>query len=143
MQTMVDVADNTGAKRAMVFNVYKGSTARHGKKRLKTAKVGDIVLVAVKKAMPNSDFSGGSDRKDRSKRRKARAVVVRTKNPTRRADGSYVRFDTNAVVLIDEKSNDRKPAFGVFRTHDESVLGFGNRQTHRLWNISPKPVLIS
>ncbi len=107
MQTVVDVADNTGAKRAMVFNVYKGSTSRSGKFRLKTARIGDIVLVTVKKSLPNSDFSGGSDRKDRAKRRKARAVVVRTKFPTRRADGSYVRFDTNAVVLIDEKDEPR------------------------------------
>ena len=107
MQTMVDVCDNTGAKAAMVINVYKGSTARRGKKRLKTAKIGDIVLVTVKKALPNSDFSGGSDRKDRSKRRKARAVVVRTKAPTRRPDGSYVRFDSNAVVLIDERQEPR------------------------------------
>ena len=107
MQTMVDVADNTGAKAAMVFNVYKGSTARRGKKRLKTARIGDIVLVTVKKALPNSDFSGGSNRQDRSKRRKARAVVVRTKAPTRRPDGSYVRFDSNAVVLIDEKNEPR------------------------------------
>lgn len=107
MQTIVDVCDNTGAKAAMVINVYKGSTARRGKKRLKTAKIGDIVLVTVKKALPNSDFSGGSDRKDRSKRRKARAVVVRTKAPTRRPDGSYVRFDSNAVVLIDEKQEPR------------------------------------
>ena len=107
MQTMVDVADNTGAKAAMVFNVYKGSTARRGKRRLKTAKIGDIVLVTVKKALPNSDFSGGSNRQDRSKRRKARAVVVRTKAPTRRPDGSYVRFDSNAVVLIDERNEPR------------------------------------
>lgn len=107
MQTMVDVADNTGAKAAMVFNVYKGSTARRGKKRLKTARIGDIVLVSVKKAAPNSDFSGGSNRQDRSKRRKARAVVVRTKTPTRRPDGSYVRFDSNAVVLLDEKNEPR------------------------------------
>ena len=107
MQTMVDVTDNTGAKAAMVFNVYKGSTARRGKKRLKTARIGDIVLVTVKKALPNSDFSGGSNRQDRSKRRKARAVVVRTKTPTRRPDGSYVRFDSNAVVLIDEKNEPR------------------------------------
>ena len=107
MQTMVDVADNTGAKAAMVFNVYKGSTARRGKKRLKTARIGDIVLVTVKKALPKSDFSGGTNRQDRSKRRKARAVVVRTKAPTRRPDGSYVRFDSNAVVLIDEKNEPR------------------------------------
>lgn len=107
MQTMVDVADNTGAKSAMVVNVYKGSTSRHGKKRLKTARIGDLVLVTVKKSLPNSDFSGGADRKDRSKRRKARAVVVRMRAPTRRPDGSYVRFDTNAVVLVDEKNEPR------------------------------------
>jgi len=107
LQTVVDVTDNSGAKTAMVFNVYKGSTSRRGKKRLKHAKIGDIVLVAVKKSLPNSDFAGGADRKDRSKRRKARAVVVRTKMPTRRADGSYVRFDSNAVVLIDDKDEPR------------------------------------
>jgi len=107
MQTMVDVCDNTGAKAAMVITVYKGSTARHGKFRLKTAKVGDLVLVTVKKSLPNSDFSGGADRKDRSKRRKAKAVVVRTKVPTRRADGSFVRFDSNAVVLVDDKNEPR------------------------------------
>ncbi|UCF32337.1 MAG: 50S ribosomal protein L14 [Phycisphaerales bacterium] len=107
MQTMVDVADNTGAKQAMVITVYKGSTSRRGKKRLKCAKVGDIVLVTVKKSLPNSDFSGGNDRKERSKRRKARAVVVRTRMPTRRPDGSYVRFDSNAVVLLDERNEPR------------------------------------
>jgi len=107
MQTMVDVCDNTGAKAAMVFNVYKGSTSRQGKRRLKHAKIGDIVIVAVKKSLPNSDFSGGADRKDRSKRRKARAVVVRMRAPTRRADGSYVRFDSNAVILVDEKNEPR------------------------------------
>ncbi len=107
MQTMVHVCDNTGAKSAMVINVYKGSTSRAGKKRLKTAKIGDIVLVTVKKSLPNSEFSGGTDRKDRSKRRKAKAVVVRTKSPTRRLDGSYVRFDSNAVVLLDEKNEPR------------------------------------
>ena len=107
MQTMVDVCDNTGAKAAMVFNVYKGSTARAGKRRLKVAGIGDIVIVAVKKALPNSEFTGGTDRKDRSKRRKAKAVVVRTRAPMRRPDGSYVRFDSNAVVLLDEKNEPR------------------------------------
>lgn len=104
---MVDVCDNTGAKVAMVINVYKGSTSRAGKKRLKSARLGDIVLVTVKKALPNSDFTGGVDRKDRSKRRKAKAVVVRMKTPTRRPDGSYVRFDSNAVVLLDDKNEPR------------------------------------
>lgn len=107
MQTMVDVADNTGAKQAMVINVYKGTTSRHGKARLKSAQLGDIVLVTVKKSLPNSDFSGGSSRGDRSKRRKAKAVVVRQRKPSRRPDGSYVRFDSNAVVLIDDKNEPR------------------------------------
>jgi large subunit ribosomal protein L14 len=107
LRSMVDVCDNTGAKQAMVFTVYKGSTARRGKCRLHSAGVGDIVMVTVKKSLANSEFSGGSDRKDRSKRRKARAVVVRVKAPTRRPDGSYVRFDSNAVVLLDEKNEPR------------------------------------
>jgi large subunit ribosomal protein L14 len=107
LHTMVDVADNTGAKQALVFNVYKGGAASYGKRRLKVAGLGDIVMVTVKKALPNSDFSGGADRKDRSKRRKAKAVVVRCKAPTRRADGSYVRFDRNAVVLLDDKNEPR------------------------------------
>ncbi|MCG3130015.1 MAG: 50S ribosomal protein L14 [Phycisphaerae bacterium] len=99
----VDVADNTGAKEAMVIRVYKGSTSRIGKPRLQVAGVGDIVFVTVKKALPNSEFMGGNTRKDRSKRRTSKAVVVRTVKPTRRADGGYVRFDTNAVVLLDDK----------------------------------------
>jgi large subunit ribosomal protein L14 len=107
MQTMVDVCDNTGAKTAQVFNVYKGNSAGVGKRRLTRARIGDIVMVAVKRSLPNSDFSGGSDRKERSKKRKARAVVVRMKSPTRRSDGSYVRFDSNAVVLLDEKDEPR------------------------------------
>lgn len=106
-QTIVDVCDNTGAKAAMVINVYKGSTAGRGRRRLKYARIGDIVLVTVRKSLPNSEFSGGSDRKDRSKRRKAKAVVVRMRAPTRRPDGSYVRFDSNAVVLLDEKNEPR------------------------------------
>lgn len=107
MQTVVEVADNTGAKLAQVITVLGGSTARHGKKRLKSARIGDIVVVTVKKALPNSDFSGGSDRKDRATRRKAKAVVVRSKRATRRVDGSFVRFDSNAVVLLDDNKEPR------------------------------------
>jgi large subunit ribosomal protein L14 len=107
MQTMVDVADNTGAKQAQVITVLKGSTARGGKRKLKHAKVGDIVVVTVKRALPNSDFSGGSTRKERSTRRLAKAVVIRTRRPTARPDGSYVRFDSNAVVLLDNNNDPR------------------------------------
>jgi len=97
LQTMVDVADNSGAKRAMVFRVLRGSTSRHGNRRLRTAGVGDIVICTVKKALPNSDFMKPGNKKARI----VKGVVVRTKPPTRRRDGSYVRFDSSAVVLID------------------------------------------
>jgi len=106
-ETKVDVADNTGAKEAQVITVLGGSTSRQGKRALRTARIGDIIVVTVKKALPNSDFTGGSTRKDRSTRRKAKAVVVRSRRPTRRADGSYVRFDSNAVVLLDENREPR------------------------------------
>ena len=108
MQSRVEVADNTGAKIAQVIGVLrKGSTSRRRKPKLQTAGVGDMVMVTVKKALPNSDFIGGADRADRAKRRMSRAVVVRTKTPTRRPDGGYVRFDSNAVVLVDEKNEPR------------------------------------
>lgn len=107
LQTMVDVADNTGAKLAQVIRVYGGSTARRGKYSLRSAGVGDIVQVAVKKSLPNSDFGGGATRRERSTRRKAKAVVVRARKATRRPDGSYVRFDRNAVVLLDANNEPR------------------------------------
>ncbi len=103
LQTMVDVADNTGAKQAMVIRVLGGSTGRRGKPRLRTACVGDVVICAVKKALPNTDFMKTGNRKARV----VRAVVVRSRRSTRRADGSYVRFDRNAVVLIDDKGEPR------------------------------------
>lgn len=107
LQTMVDVADNTGAKRAQVIRVMGGSTGRRRKPRLKNALIGDIVLVTVKKSLPNSEFALGTDRKDRSTRRKTKAVVVRTARATRRKDGSYVRFDSNAVVILDANNEPR------------------------------------
>lgn len=107
LQTMVDVADNSGAKRAQVIRVMGGSTGRRRKPRLKNALIGDIVLVTVKKSLPNSEFALGTDRKDRSTRRKTKAVVVRTARATRRKDGSYVRFDSNAVVILDANNEPR------------------------------------
>ncbi len=101
---MLDIADNTGAKRAMVIRVLGGSTSS-GSFTRRTASVGDIVVCAVKKALPNSDYYVGSTRKERSSRRKVKAVIVRTRAPVRRSDGSYVRFDGNAAVLIDEEQN--------------------------------------
>jgi large subunit ribosomal protein L14 len=96
LQTMVDVADNTGAKLMMCIRVLKGSTARTGKFRLQHAGLGDIIVCAVKKALPSGDVKQGEV---------VKAVVVRCKRCTRRQDGSYVRFDSNAAVIIDEERN--------------------------------------
>jgi large subunit ribosomal protein L14 len=92
----LDVADNTGAKKLMCIQVLKGRSARQGKPRRNTGGVGDIVVCSVKQAMPQSDLKKGD---------KVRCVVVRTKYPTRRKDGSYVRFDSNAAVIIDTENN--------------------------------------
>ena len=94
--TRLDVADNTGAKKLMCIQVLKGRSARQGKPRRNTGGVGDIVVCSVKQAMPQSDLKKGD---------KVRCVVVRTKYPTRRKDGSYVRFDSNAAVIIDSENN--------------------------------------
>jgi len=96
-ESKIDVADNSGAKVVQVIGVLGGSTAR-GRFTRRTAGVGDRVVCAVKKSLPNSDVKAGD---------KVRAVIVRTKYPTRRDDGSYVRFDSNACVIIDPEGNPR------------------------------------
>ncbi len=94
-ESRIEVADNSGAKVVQVIGILGGSTAR-GRYTRRTAGVGDRVVCAVKKALPNADIKTGD---------KVRAVVVRTKYPTRREDGSYVRFDSNACVLIGDDMN--------------------------------------
>ncbi|MFU8830018.1 MAG: 50S ribosomal protein L14 [Phycisphaerales bacterium] len=94
-ESRCEVADNSGAKIAYVIRVLGGSTAR-GKFTRRTAGVGDRVVCSVKKALPGADVKSGDI---------VKAVVVRTSYPTRRADGSYVRFDNNAVVLIGADGN--------------------------------------
>ncbi len=96
-ESRCEVADNSGAKIAYVIRVYGGSTRRGGYTR-KTAGVGDKVLISVKKAIPGSEIKSG----DMSK-----AVVVRTARNTRRADGSLVKFDRSAVVLLNDEGNPR------------------------------------
>ncbi|NLX03734.1 MAG: 50S ribosomal protein L14 [Phycisphaerae bacterium] len=98
LQTMLDVADNTGAKQVQCIRVLKGSTARTGKYTLQTAGLGDVIVCAVKKALPSGDVKEGDV---------VKAVVVRCKQSTRRTDGSYVRFDSNAAVIIDAERNPR------------------------------------
>ncbi len=87
--TKLDVADNTGAKRVMCIKVLGGTSRKY-------AAVGDIIVVTVKKAIPGGDVKKGEVLK---------GVVVRTKNNIRREDGSYLKFDKNAVVLIDNDGN--------------------------------------
>jgi len=90
-ESMVKVADNSGAKRALVIRVLGGTRRRY-------AGLGDVVIVAVKAALPNGTVK---------KSDVARAVVVRTAKETRRKDGSYIRFDENAVVIINEQGEPR------------------------------------
>ncbi len=94
---MVDIADNTGAKQAQCIKVLRGSTAR-GKFKRKVAGIGDVIICAVKKAIPAGDVKQGEV---------IRCVIVRTKHIIRREDGSFVRFDKNAAVVIDKENNPR------------------------------------
>jgi len=96
--TYLDVADNTGAKQIMCIQVLKGSSSRKGKRRLNRGGVGDLAICSVKSALPAADIKKGD---------KVRCVIVRTKYPTRRKDGTYVRFDSNAAVIIDQEGNPR------------------------------------
>lgn len=89
-QTYLDIADNTGAKEAMCIKVLRGSSSK-GKFKRKVATIGDVIICAVKKTLPGGDVKQGAI---------IRCVIVRTKQPTRRPDGSYVRFDNNAAVTI-------------------------------------------
>jgi large subunit ribosomal protein L14 len=96
-QSYIDIADNTGAKQAMCIKVLGGSSSK-GKFKRKVAHVGDIIICAVKKSIPSGEIKQGEI---------IRCVVVRTKHPTIRPDGSYVRFDHNAAVVIDKENNPR------------------------------------
>jgi len=89
-ETVLDVADNSGARRVLCIKVLGGSRRRY-------ASLGDVIVVSVKEASPNSKVKKGAVMK---------AVVVRTAKEVGRPDGSYIRFDTNSAVLID---NQREP----------------------------------
>ena len=86
-ETRLNVADNTGAKEALCIRVLGGTKRKY-------AKIGDIIVVTVKKAIPGGDLKKGTI---------SRAVIIRTKKEIRRNDGSYIRFDDNAAVLIDNQ----------------------------------------
>ncbi len=91
MKSLLDVADNTGARKASMIGVLNSKGRR-------CAHVGDIIRVNIKETAPDAGIKKGE---------KAKGIVVRTKSPIRRSDGTYVRFDSNAVVLIDPDRNPR------------------------------------
>jgi large subunit ribosomal protein L14 len=90
-ESRLKVADNTGAKELLTIRVKGGSTRRY-------AAIGDIIVASVKSASPTGSVKKGDV---------VRAVIVRTRQPVRRADGSYIRFDENAAVIIDDAENPR------------------------------------
>ena len=89
MQTRLEVADNTGAKSVQCIKVLGGTRRRY-------AQIGDIIVASVKKSLPGSEIKPGTV---------VRGVIVRQKHNLRRDDGSYVRFDTNALVIVDADGN--------------------------------------
>ena len=90
-ESNLQVADNSGAKRVRCIRILGGHDRRY-------AGVGDVIVVSVKSAIPNGQVKKGEVSK---------AVIVRTKKETRRADGSYIRFDENAVVLLNTQGDPR------------------------------------
>jgi len=106
-ESELEVADNTGAKKVKCFKVLGGSKRRY-------AGVGDVIVCSVKEAEPNSNVKKGEV---------VKAVVVRTASYIHRKDGSWIRFDTNSCVLIDDKKNPRGtrifgPVAREVRDHD-------------------------
>jgi len=96
VETMLEVADNSGVKKVQCIKILGGTRRRY-------ATVGDIIMVAVKDSHPSYGLKDSTGKKVHGKA-VLRAVVVRAKKPIRRKDGSYIRFDDNAVAIIDNKN---------------------------------------
>jgi len=95
-ETMLQIADNSGVREAQCIKVLGRGSSGKGKYTRPTATVGDVVTIAIKKHLPNCQLD---------KKKVHKCVIIRTKYPVRRADGSYVRFDSNAAVIIDAENN--------------------------------------
>src|SRR5712671_268265 len=124
-ESMVKVADNSGAKTAQVIRVLGGTRRRY-------AGLGDTVIVAVKNALPNGTVK---------KSEVARAVVVRTVKETRRKDGSYIRFDENAVVIINDQGEPRATRVKIRVTKGDTVQvmrGDDKGKTGEVMRVFPK-----
>ncbi len=118
-ETVVEVADNSGAKSGLVIRVLGGTRRRY-------ASIGDMVVLAVKDAIPGSGVKKGDV---------VKAVVVRTKKEIRRPDGSYIRFDENAAVLV----NDQKEPRGT-RIFGPVARELRERQFMKIVSLAPEVV---
>ena len=118
-ETIVEVADNSGAKSGLVIRVLGGTRRRY-------ASIGDMVVLAVKDAIPGSAVKKGDV---------VKAVVVRTKKEIRRQDGSYIRFDENAAVLV----NDQKEPRGT-RIFGPVARELRERQFMKIVSLAPEVV---
>ena len=94
-ETILDIADNSGVKSALCIRVL-GKSGSRGKYNRPTGSVGDVLCIAIKKSLPTCQLDDKKVHK---------CVIIRTKSPVKRADGSYVRFDSNAAVMIDGEGN--------------------------------------
>lgn len=118
-ESVLDVADNSGAKKVLCIKVLGGSKRRF-------ATVGDVIVVSIKEAIPNAKVKKGSVMK---------AVIVRTAKELRRADGSYIRFDTNSAVLI---NNEGEP-IGT-RIFGPVVCEFCVKQYMKIVSLAPEVI---
>jgi large subunit ribosomal protein L14 len=95
-ETILDITDNSGVKSALCIRVMGKSSSRKGHTRRVVASIGDILCVAIKKTLPTCQLDDKKVHK---------CVIVRTRYPVKRPDGSYVKFDSNAAVMIDNEGN--------------------------------------
>jgi len=95
-ETKLNIADNSGVRTALCIKVLGRGGSSRGKYTRPTATIGDVICVAIKKSLPNCQLDDKKVHK---------CVIIRTKSPVKRTDGSYVRFDSNAAVMIDNEGN--------------------------------------
>jgi len=117
-RTMLDVADNTGAKQLMVIQIYGGSKRRKGA-------LGSLLGCVVKKALPNTQFKKGD---------KVKAVLVRTRKEFKRSDGTYIRFSENAGVIIENEKSKNPIGTRIFGPIAREIKDYGYAKIASLAN---------
>lgn len=121
LRTMLNSADNTGAKRIMCIQVVGGYKKRYGR-------IGDIITGVIKEAMPHTMVKRSEV---------VKAVIVRTRKETRRKDGSYIRFDDNAVVIINDLKNKEPKGTRIFGPIPREIKDKGY---HKIASLAPEVI---